>query len=658
MSAQNIVQITVSQLFAAAPITLQSSGLIVSQGATILPVGQKQLITQQADLTAIIGSGAAATQLQAQYNTYSANNSANVAIWVVEFGTTGVQATGSITFNSNPSYGVQPTNTLTLVSNPANLATVTIQGTVVTFVTGTPSGNQVQIGASANATALALQVFLAASTDVNLILSTYSVLNNVVTLTDRDYGTAGNTYTLASSSGAVTVGGATFSGGVAPDTVTVDGTAITFVPSGATGNQSNVGLTPALSAQNLYNSLATSNNANVTLMSYGLVGNIVTIMSLLGGTAGNAYTLATTSAALSLSGATLTGGSATIAAGGIQDLDTFLALNPQKYYAALCPDSWAADSTFPAFCAKYSGVASSFYVFFHTSIGCVFSGQISGTTLSVASVTSGHLAVGSIVAGTGITTGTQITGFISGTGTTGTYTVNNTQIISTIAMSVTNTYSQYVGLKAAVTRVRAPLDPANTFPQADFFALVLSSAPSAVNKLAPFAFRFIIGSLPYPLTGSDATLLKANYVNYTDTAAQGGLPNVNTLMWGTAMDGQDFSYWYSVDWMRVNLNQAIANAIINGSNTKINPLYYSQDGINRLQYAAQVVANQGVNFGMLLSTSTTPIVQAIPFGVYTTANPNDYSKGIYNGLSLNAVISAGFKSINFALQVSQFVTGA
>ncbi len=660
MAANNIVQVTVSQLFGASPITLQQSGLIVSQGGTTLANGQIALITQQSDLTAILGSGAAALELQAKYNTFAANNASNIAVSVVEFGTGGVQATGSITLIANPSYGVQASGTITFTANPANLDTITVDGTIVTFTTGTPSGNQVAIGSSDLITAANLQTFLAASADVNISLMTYSLNSLVITATAKAYGIAGNAYTLAHSGTAITVP-ATLSGGIAPDTVTVDGTAITFVPSGATGNQVNVGITDTITAQNLFNLLATSTDANISLMSYVLNGLIISITSILPGTAGNAYTLAKSSAALTLSGSVLSGGSTTVAAGGIQALGNYLAAYPKKYYAALCPDAWAADSTFPAFIAQYSSPTSGFYCFFNAISGCVFNGQIAGTTLTMNSIVSGHLAIGSPITGNGVSAGTVITGFIgtaTGNNIGSQYTVNNTQTVLSEAMSVVNTYSPYIGLKAAVIGIKSPQDATTTNKIADFFAQVLGSAPSATNKLAPFAFRFIFGTTPFPLAGSDAAVFKAAYVNYTDTAAQGGIPNSNSQMWGTAMDGQDFSYWYSVDWMYNNLNQAVANAIINGSNQPINPLYYNQNGINRLQNAAQVVANQGVNFGMLLSTNTSPVVQSIDFITYTTANPNDYSKGVYNGLSLPAIIAAGFKQINFALQVSQFVAGS
>ena len=67
------------------------------------------------------------------------------------------------------------TNTITVATNPAVSDTFTINGTVVTFIVngGTPAGNQVALGTTAAATATAMQVFLAASTDANIVKATY-----------------------------------------------------------------------------------------------------------------------------------------------------------------------------------------------------------------------------------------------------------------------------------------------------------------------------------------------------------------------------------------------------------------------------------------------------------------------------------------------------
>ncbi|HUD12206.1 MAG TPA: glycosyl hydrolase family 28-related protein [Terracidiphilus sp.] len=62
-------------------------------------------------------------------------------------------------------------SSITLTANPINNATVTINGTVVTFVTSGATGNEVNIGASAAATATALYTMLNASSDANLVKS-------------------------------------------------------------------------------------------------------------------------------------------------------------------------------------------------------------------------------------------------------------------------------------------------------------------------------------------------------------------------------------------------------------------------------------------------------------------------------------------------------
>lgn len=56
-------------------------------------------------------------------------------------------------------------------------------------------------------------------------------------------------------------------------------------------------------------------------------------------------------------------------------------------------------------------------------------GQISGTTLTIANVTSGSLYIGATITGTGVTAGTRVTDFLTGTGGVGTYTVSVSQTV-------------------------------------------------------------------------------------------------------------------------------------------------------------------------------------------------------------------------------------
>ena len=125
--------------------------------------------------------------------------------------------------------------TIQVIALPNAGDTVTVQGTVITFVANDPQGNQVLIGypqepgfpplvstpttqQQIDQTALNLAGFLSGSTDTNLVKMTYSLntSNDTITATATVVGTAGNAFTLATSnSGAFTLSGATLTGGTA-----------------------------------------------------------------------------------------------------------------------------------------------------------------------------------------------------------------------------------------------------------------------------------------------------------------------------------------------------------------------------------------------------------------------------------------------------------
>jgi hypothetical protein len=70
-------------------------------------------------------------------------------------------------------------------------------------------------------------------------------------------------------------------------------------------------------------------------------------------------------------------------------------------------------------------------------------GSISGTTLTVSAVSSGTIAIGEPVGGTGVTPGTTITGFLTGSGGNGTYTVSASQTVSSEPMGVNDGKDKY-----------------------------------------------------------------------------------------------------------------------------------------------------------------------------------------------------------------------
>ena len=78
-----------------------------------------------------------------------------------------------------------------------------------------------------------------------------------------------------------------------------------------------------------------------------------------------------------------------------------------------------------------------------------YTGSISGTTLTITVVLSGAnpLTVGDIITGAGITTGTYISAFVSGSGGTGTYTVSSSQ---TVASTTITNYTTTINLGQAL----------------------------------------------------------------------------------------------------------------------------------------------------------------------------------------------------------------
>lgn len=88
--------------------------------------------------------------------------------------------------------------------------------------------------------------------------------------------------------------------------------------------------------------------------------------------------------------------------------------------------------------------------------GGVFTGAISGTTLTVSAVTNGVLRVGSFISGTGVTAGTYVTALGTGTGGAGTYTVSASQTVASTTITSGDTF------KLALYTSSATLDSSTT----------------------------------------------------------------------------------------------------------------------------------------------------------------------------------------------------
>jgi hypothetical protein len=239
------------------------------------------------------------------------------------------------------------------------------------------------------------------------------------------------------------------------------------------------------------------------------------------------------------------------------------------------------------------------------------------------------------------------------------------------------TYNNYpLTMKDVFLMVEAPSIPATEFSTAAPFFVTLNYAPSSSNKVTPLSFAYLVGVTDYPLPGNGSLLatLKTANVNYVGTGAEGGLSNT-ILFWGRLRSGDQYNYWYSVDWAQINIEQALTNAVISGSNNPLAPLLYNQQGINVLQdRAAQVISN-AVTYGLATGTvvkTTLPadqfaqnfqagvyrgklVINAEPFLVYTAENPNDYGIGRYAGLAMVYTSARGFEQIIVNLTATNFI---
>ena len=246
-------------------------------------------------------------------------------------------AYGSLTFNSIPSVGTQAAGNISFNNNPSNGDTLTINGTVITFVTGTATGNQVYIGVNYLQTLAALQALLLTTTDGNLNQCSYQFASNEITITYFSYGTTGNSATFSTTSAALAVtGSGTLLGGTNPDTVSVNGTTFVFVASSSavtsmSGVPVPIGSTAAISANNLYHVLFYYEQVN-SLMSVFESEAVVTFLAILQGSIGASYTLSSSTSSIIPSGATLNGANGrVIVYDYIRDPIPILATDPMPF---------------------------------------------------------------------------------------------------------------------------------------------------------------------------------------------------------------------------------------------------------------------------------------------------------------------------------------
>lgn len=379
-------------------------------------------------------------------------------------------------------------------------------------------------------------------------------------------------------------------------------------------------------------------------------------------------------------------------ADGVAFLAPWIAANPNQFYGYLVPRTWDGDAAYLSFLANYQNTGSKVYFWTTTTLQtyAAYAGMKDVVAMVEApaygvwpanALTSASWLSGTATALTtsahGVQPGQwfQLAGnsptawngwFLAGPGTTGSTLVfgiaTNPGANSVLGTLVESQYAS-VGVGA------------NEFSLAAEFRVTLNYSPSSTNKVTPLNYGFLFGVTPFPTQGNNAlltTLLAAN-VNLVGTGAQGGISN-SLVLGGKMMDGNPFKYWYSIDNIQINLARNVTAALIDGANNPQNPVDYDQPGINTLQQASVTTMATGIANGLVLNPIRAPtlsapdlqnaiaagtfagttLVNAEPFGAYTTENPNDYPAGIYNGISVRYAPLRGFEDITINVTASSF----
>jgi hypothetical protein len=187
--------------------------------------------------------------------------------------------------------------------------------------------------------------------------------------------------------------------------------------------------------------------------------------------------------------------------------------------------------------------------------GATFTGSISSNTLTVTAVTGGTISIGQVLSGTGVSTGTTITAFVSGTGGTGTYTVSISQTTSS----------------TTITAVATP------------GVVTVSSAP-ANNSLVIFSTT---GALPTELTaGTPYYVVNRTSTTFQVSATFGGTA-INTS--GYSQSGTQTATWYTL----IDTTSGSGSGAITETTSTLYFKYKSQNRLS-LDLAGNLIADSDV----------------------------------------------------------------
>lgn len=220
-----------------------------------------------------------------------------------------------------------------------------------------------------------------------------------------------------------------------------------------------------------------------------------------------------------------------------------------------------------------------------------------------------------------------------------------TVFLLTLSVAQSKTYGSH---KGGIVFSPSADQPSTEFGASVIAYMFASLSPSVSTKITPFNYRFVTGVTPYAdVSSNDFQAVIGTNTNVIIPATAGGLDS-NMLLGGQYSDGNAINLWYGADYASLSATRRLAQIIIEGSNNGVNPLFFDQQGINRLSAGVKQTLNKCIDVGAIIG----PIdVEAIDFATYALANPDLFKDGIYTGISFTVIPARGFNAITYVMTV-------
>lgn len=423
---------------------------------------------------------------------------------------------------------------------------------------------------------------------------------SVITTALSSSGTAtwdGQKFTITSAShgnGVQATGTVTMnSAPTANDTLTLNGTAITFVASGATGNEVNIVTGNAVAtAANLQSFLQNSTDTNLSAATYSTAAGVTTITYKTIGIAGNSYSLAKSSTAIALSAADLAGGAvastvgfATAGASGT-DISTQLLLTNSTNLALIA--GFPAET--PAACATALCEASSAW------FGLMFAASVQPTD-------DQSIAVSDVIEAQDLK---RVYGV----------TITNPNILS--ALDTTDLATRM--MNAGYLQSFCQFSTSSLYAIASFMGRAFSVNFNGNNTTITLMYKQEPGVTGEVLTTQQADVLEAKRCNVFVDYVNGTM----IIQYGVMSGSAYFDEIHGLDWFQ----NAIQTNVYNLLYTSTTKIPQTDSGVNQIVNAVGQACDQAVTNGLVApgtwngpSFGTLTTGQYLKLGYYIYSQP-------------------------------------